>query len=84
VPKWSEYEDREATISFDRIYSESLGETLSVPHETVQSAVGGCALYLRLLFSYNRHIEERQVKARAVPGARHPQLNMLTGLDIPL
>jgi hypothetical protein len=85
VSKWSEHEDREAEIGLYGIYSESLGEPSSVPHEKVQSAVGtGCVILLLVLFSYIRHIEKRQVKAGAIPRARHPQLHMLTGLDIPL
>jgi hypothetical protein len=85
VSKWSEHEDREAEIGLYGIYSESLGEPSSVPHEKVQSAVGtGCVILLLVLFSYIRHIEKRQLKAGAIPRARHPQLHMLTGLDIPL
>jgi hypothetical protein len=58
VSKWPEYEDWEAAIGLYRIESESLGETSSVPHEKLQSAVGtGCAIYLLLLFSYIRHVE---------------------------
>lgn len=85
VPKWTEHEDWEAKIGVYRIYSESFDETSLVPHEKVQSAVGsGCAVLLLLLFSHIRHIEKRQMKARAIPRARHSQLNMLTGLDVPL